>query len=730
MMLRDKVLYKSAVPHEKPTSWLEGDSERQRAVEVAELRQRVAELETSDTERKRVEEALIASEARFRTMIEENADGIIIVDREGIVRFANPAVEVLFDRKEEELLGTLFDFPVVAGGTSEITIFREGRKTAIAEMHVVKTEWENQPAYLVSIYDITERKRAEEELSAQALVFDNIQDSIIVTDMDGNIIRWNPAAERMFGYYKDEVFQKTLSMLATRFVKGQLRDGRWTGEMNFTRKDGSAGICETTVIPLRDEHDNITAVFGVSHDISDRKRSEEALHREKEKYRIMAEESPLGVSIIGKDGYYKYINPKFVDIFGYTLEDVPTGREWFAKAYADKEYRNQVISTWINDLKKSKHGEPRPKTFVVKCKDGSEKIIYFRPLTMETGDQFVIYEDITEREQAEKLLKESEEKYRSLVTHIPDVTWTSDSQGNTTFISPNVKEVYGYTPEEICKAGDKLWFGKVHPDDIERVTKEFAALFSKGTPLDIEYRIKRKDGTWIWFRDRSIGTYERDGRLYADGVFFDITERKQAERELQNSYHKLRDTMIATVNTLASTVEMRDPYTAGHQRRVTILASAIAEEIGLTEEQFDGLRLAGLIHDIGKITVPVEILNKPGRISETEFNIIKTHPQAGYNILKEIDFPWPVAQIILQHHERLDGSGYPQGLKDGGIMLEAKILAVADVVEAMASHRPYRPALGIEVALEEITKNRGVLYDPEVTDICQRLFTEKGFTFD
>src|SRR4030042_3644975 len=175
---------------------------------------------------------------------------------------------------------------------------------------------------------------------------------------------------------------------------------------------------------------------------------------------------------------------------------------------------------------------------------------------------------------------------------------------------------------------------------------------------------------------------------------------------------------------------MRDPYTAGHQRRVTILACAIAEEMGLTEEQFDGLRLAGLVHDIGKFNVPVEILNNPGQISETEFNIIKTHPEAGYNVLKEIEFPWPVGRIVLQHHERLDGSGYPQGLKKEGIVLEAKILAVADVVEAMASDRPYRPALGIEAALEEITKNRGVLYDPEVADVCARVFIERGFKLE
>jgi HD-GYP domain-containing protein (c-di-GMP phosphodiesterase class II) len=152
--------------------------------------------------------------------------------------------------------------------------------------------------------------------------------------------------------------------------------------------------------------------------------------------------------------------------------------------------------------------------------------------------------------------------------------------------------------------------------------------------------------------------------------------------------------------------------------------------MGLAEEQFDGLRLAGLIHDIGKISIPVEILNKPGRISEMEFNIIKVHPQSGYNLLKEIEFSWPVAQIVLQHHERLDGSGYPQGLKNGEIMVEAKILAVADVVEAMSFYRPYRPAIGIEAALEEITKNREIFYDPEVVDVCTRLFREKGFRFE
>ncbi|HID87880.1 MAG TPA: HD-GYP domain-containing protein [Anaerolineae bacterium] len=157
---------------------------------------------------------------------------------------------------------------------------------------------------------------------------------------------------------------------------------------------------------------------------------------------------------------------------------------------------------------------------------------------------------------------------------------------------------------------------------------------------------------------------------------------------------------------------------------------SIAREMGLPEEQFEGIRIAGLIHDIGKINVPAEILSKPGPLSELEFGLIQAHPQVGHDILKTIEFPWPVAQIVLQHHERMDGSGYPQGLSDDNILLEARILGVADVVEAMASHRPYRPPRGLDKALEEISRNRGILYDPEVVDACLKLFTEKGFTFE
>ena len=226
--------------------------------------------------------------------------------------------------------------------------------------------------------------------------------------------------------------------------------------------------------------------------------------------------------------------------------------------------------------------------------------------------------------------------------------------------------------------------------------------------------------------NKTLGSFRKSIVLYRN----ESEERRKAEAELQRHFQQLRENFIATVNTLASTIEMKDLYTAGHQRRVTRLACAIAEELNLSEEQCDGLRMAGLIHDLGKINVPAEILSKPGQISELEKRLIRDHPRNCHDLLKHIDFPWPVSQIVLQHHERLDGSGYPQGLKSDEIMLEARILAVADVVEAMASHRPYRPAHTIESALEEILQNKGTLYDPEVVDACLRLFHDKEFTFE
>ena len=210
----------------------------------------------------------------------------------------------------------------------------------------------------------------------------------------------------------------------------------------------------------------------------------------------------------------------------------------------------------------------------------------------------------------------------------------------------------------------------------------------------------------------------------------EIKARIHTEKTLNRTLENLQKTMKGTIQAMASTVETRDPYTAGHQRRVASLARSIAKEMGLSKEKVEGVYMCGVIHDLGKISVPAEILAKPGRITETEFNLIKTHPKVGYEILKGIEFPWPIAEMVYQHHERMDGSGYPDSVSGDQIIEEARIIAVADVVEAMASHRPYRPALGIKVALEEIEKKKGTFFDRRAVDACLTLFNEKKFQIE
>jgi putative nucleotidyltransferase with HDIG domain len=209
----------------------------------------------------------------------------------------------------------------------------------------------------------------------------------------------------------------------------------------------------------------------------------------------------------------------------------------------------------------------------------------------------------------------------------------------------------------------------------------------------------------------------------------EIDVRKHAEKQLEDTLESLRKAFGATVRVMVSAVETRDPYTAGHQLRSANLARAIATEMGLPPEKIEGIRIAGTIHDIGKLSIPAEILSKPTKLSEIEFSLIREHARRGFEILKDVESPWPLAEIVYQHHERMDGSGYPRKLKGDEILMEARILSVADVVEAMASHRPYRPGLGIDLALAEIEKNKGIFYDDAVVDTCLRLFREKGYRF-
>jgi PAS domain S-box-containing protein len=389
-----------------------------------------------------------------------------------------------------------------------------------------------------------------------------------------------------------------------------------------------------------------------------------------------------------------------------------------------------VADQFFSEMKKS--GTAVAETIDVR-KDGSEfyteahgAIIPYEGLNR----IFVIIRDITERKKAEEELQKREAHQALVLSSLPMAFYVAQPFGDYggTWVSEQIGKISGFTAEQFMN-DIHLWASRLHPDDRDRVLDEFDKVLEKEA-IEIEYRWQASDGKYLWFLDSGVLIRDEKGKpIEIIGTWLDITERKREAEKLGESYKKLQKAISGNIQLMAMTVEIRDPYTAGHQRRVADLARAIATEMALSEDQVEGIYMAGVIHDLGKISVPTEILSKPGKLNDNEFNLIKTHSQVGFDILKEIEFPWPIAQIVYQHHERMDGLGYPQGLSGEKILLEARIMCVADVVEAMASHRPYRPTLGIDVALGEIKKNKGKLYDPDVADACLNLFTENKFKF-
>ena len=416
-------------------------------------------------------------------------------------------------------------------------------------------------------------------------------------------------------------------------------------------------------------------------------------------------------------------NHAFEHLTGYTADEV-IGQELpmlFPEASRDES---------LSKIERTLSGEYWESVAIpILRKDGETRLALWNSANIYAEDGTTLLatiaqgQDITERVRAEEAL---DKRLRELICLYA--------------VHRNMQE--DFSSDELCQCATEhlasaMQFPEITTSVIELNGRRFTSGgyiegLSHGLHAEIRVDGETQGHLWVYYtEDRPFLIPEEQNLL--DAIAGDIgvwLEHKQAEEELRQSYVKLQRALEGTVHTLVSAIEMRDPYTAGHQQRVTQLACTVANEMGLPQKQIEGLRMAGLVHDIGKIDIPAEILSHPGPLNDLQYGLIRAHSQVGYDILKETDFPWPVAQIVLQHHERLDGSGYPQRLSGEEIILEARILAVADVVEAMASFRPYRPSRGLNKALEEISQNRGVLYDPEVVDVCLALFTEKGFTFE
>jgi len=344
--------------------------------------------------------------------------------------------------------------------------------------------------------------------------------------------------------------------------------------------------------------------------------------------------------------------------------------------------------------------------------------VYERLIQLETEN--------TQLKQEKEDLKRGEEQLRNLINNSNDIVFQLSPKGEIEYVSPKVRDIYGYQPEELI---GRL-FEKTTPlSELPKAIKAISKALSGETILNLEIGQLDAQGNIVIVEINSSPLMKDDKVIALQGVLRDITIRKKAEETARDSSLKLIKAMEDTLQAMAMIVEMRDPYTAGHQRRVSQLTCAIAEEMSLLPDRITGLRLAGLIHDIGKVRVPAEILTNPNTLSDAEIAILRMHPTLGYEVLKTLDMPWPVAQIIFQHHERVNGTGYPAGLAGDNILLEARILAVADVVEAISTHRPYRLAHSLSEALDEIVREKNNLYDGKVVDSCIKVFKQKDFKF-
>jgi PAS domain S-box-containing protein len=463
----------------------------------------------------------------------------------------------------------------------------------------------------------------------------------------------------------------------------------------------------------------------------EKKEAEEMLKKSEENFRHSLDDSPLGIRIGTTDGKTLYANQEILNMYGYDsveeLISIPHKKRYTPESYAEYLLRQE----------KRRRGEYVPPIYEISIirKDGKiRNLEVFRKQVLWNGEiQYqALYTDITERKQAEsqreamlKELRESEERYRIVVENAHEaIIITQDMK--LVFANRAAAEQIGYSKDTLTSG---VFTSFIHPDD-RRIVADYSIkrLNGENVPSFYSFRILCQDGKIKWV-ELNATVIEWNKKPATLNFLNDITERKLLEEERIEGYNRIKKALQATVRSIALLVETKDPYTAGHQDRVSQLAQAIAKEMGLSEDRQDFVSTASIIHDLGKVSIPSELLSKPTKLSELEFNIIKVHSQAGYNILKDIEFPWPVADVVLQHHERMNGSGYPQHLHGDGILLEARILAVADVVEAISSHRPYRPSLGISFALDEISKHKGILYDANVVDVCLKLFQKKNFAF-
>ncbi|MFO7866513.1 MAG: PAS domain S-box protein [Candidatus Aminicenantes bacterium] len=446
--------------------------------------------------------------------------------------------------------------------------------------------------------------------------------------------------------------------------------------------------------------------------------NERKLQESEKKFKTITENSADAIFITDQKGNYVYVNRAVSDLLGYSKEEITQMN--IRDISPPEEVRANA-----RDFQRLLHGEKVLSELNLIKKDGSIVPVDLHAILLPNGFVYGSCRDITRRKKIEGDLHEKEILLTTVMENLPIGIAVNTVFPSVDFVYMNDKfpQTYGTTRKKLSKPG--AFWDVVYEDPVFRsqLKKWAEDGIASGDPKrlcweNVPVASKGEETRYI-----SACNIPIPGKNFFISTVMDVTDINQSQE-------KLRKAMNSTIEVISKVSERRDPYTSGHQHRVYQLSVAIARELRLPREKTEAVSIAALIHDIGKVAIPSEILTKAGKLSKNEFDLIKEHPQIGYDILKDVDFPYPIAQIVRQHHERMNGSGYPQGEKGEDILLEARIISVADTAEAMSSHRPYRPALGIDAALEEIQKNRDILYDPKVADACIELFREKGFEFE
>ncbi len=718
-------------------------------------------------EREKVEKELWESEDRLRrekkfrqSLIDTSPAFIVAIGSDGQTLMMNQSLLETLEYTKEEIKGADYLTTFVPEEDrlklAEVfqNIIREGKSTVnknriisrsgriyLVEWHGRPVSWEDRDGnFFVGVgIDITARNQMEKALRQSEKkyrsILEDIQEGYFEVDFTGNFTFFNDSLRRFLGYSNEELMgmnnrqytdkdnsKKLFQVFNKVYSTAEPTEGF---DWEIIRKDGTKKYVEASVSLQKDSSGKPIGFRGIVRDVTDRKKTEEELKKVQLFNTAILDSIPGILYFYDETGHLVHWNQQNEEVTGYSSEELKGMYvlDWFGSVEPDTSniinsinyvMKNGYAMTEASIINKSGHAIPMILTGVKLAIGGKDHLLG-------------IGIDITERKKAEEALKNSELKYRNIFENAVEGIYQSTIEGR--FITANAAfaRMAGYgSPEELIESikdmENQLY---VYPKDRKRFLEVVEA---KGFVEGFEIEFYKKDRSKFWVVINARMVKDEQGKvLYIEGLIEDITIRKHAEKQLQQTLESLRKAVGTTIQVLVSAVESRDPYTAGHQKRVADLARAIATEMGFPHDTIEGIRMAGSIHDIGKLSVPAEILSKPTKLTEIEFFLIKEHSRSGYEMLKDVESPWPLAKIIYQHHERMNGTGYPRNLKGDDILIEARIMAVADVVEAMASHRPYRPTLGIEAALEEIEKNKGILYDDIVADACLKLFRKKGY---